>query len=160
MAKTLTDAFVKAIRKPSKARVEYADLRSVGLAFRVTASGVRSWCFRFRDPRSGRSSRIGLGPYPAVSLSAARELAEAQRRVVAKGRNPVEIRRQERVEAPHKTFEALATRYLAEHADRHKRPRSAAEDRRNLDLHVLPRCVPAATRTFVVPTSSGWSRGW
>jgi integrase len=139
MAKTLTDAFVKSIRSPSKARVEYADLRCVGLSFRVTASGVRSWCFRFRDPRTGRSSRIGLGPYPAVSLSAARELAEAQRRVVAKGQNPVEIRRQERVEAPQKTFEALAGRYVAEHADRHKRPRSAAEDRRNLDLHVLPR---------------------
>jgi integrase len=28
---------------------------------------------------------------------------------------------------------------MAEHADRHKRPRSAAEDRRNLDLHILPR---------------------
>ena len=139
MAKTLTDAFVKAIRTPSKARLEYADLRCVGLAFRVTASGVRSWCFRFRDPRTGQSSRIGLGPYPAMSLSAARELADAQRRVVAKGQNPVEIRRQERVEAPHKTFEALAARYMAEHADRHKRPRSAAEDRRNIDLHVLPR---------------------
>ena len=139
MAKTLTDAFVKAIRTPSKARVEYADLRCVGLAFRVTASGVRSWCFRFRNSRTGRWSCIGLGPYPAVSLSAARELAETQRRVVAKGQNPVEIRRQERVEAPQKTFEALAARYMAEHADRHKRPRSAAEDRRNLDLHILPR---------------------
>ena len=139
MAKALTDAFVKAIRTPAKARVEYADLRCVGLAFRVTAFGVRSWCFRFRDPRTGRSSRIGLGPYPAVSLSVARELAEAQRRVVAKGQNPVEIRRQERVEAPQKTFEALAARYLAEHADRHKRPKSATEDRRNLDLHILPR---------------------
>jgi integrase len=139
MAKTLTDAFVKAIRTPSKARVEYADLRCIGLAVRVTASGVRSWCFRFRDPRSGRSSRIGIGPYPAVTLSAARELAEVQRRVVAKGQNPVEVRRQERVKAPQKTFEALAARYMAEHADRHKRPRPAAEDRRNLDLHVLPR---------------------
>src|SRR6516162_7309922 len=98
MAKTLTDAFVKAVRTPSKARVEHADLRCVGLAFRVTASGVRSWCFRFRDPRTGRSSRIGLGPYPAVSLSAARDLAEAQRRVVAKGKNPVEMWRQQRVE--------------------------------------------------------------
>src|SRR5215831_19460758 len=134
MAKTLTDAFVKAVRPPSKARVEYADLRCVGLAFRVTASGVRSWCFRFRDPRTGRSSRIGLGPYPAVSLSAARELAEAQRKVLARGQNPVEIRRRGRVEAPQKTFEALAARYLAEHARRHKR--TAEADERNLDLHV------------------------
>src|SRR5262249_1481454 len=119
MAKTLTDAFVKAVRTPSKVRVEYADLRCVGRAFRVTASGVRSWCFRFGDPRPGRSSRIGLGPYPAVSLSAARELAEAQRRVVAKGQNPVEKRRRERIEAPQKIFGALAARYLAEHAKRH-----------------------------------------
>ena len=58
---------------------------------------------------------------------------------MAKGQNPVEIRRQERVEAPQKTFEALAARYMAEHADRHKRPKSATEDRRNLDLHILPR---------------------
>jgi integrase len=139
MAKTLTDAFVKAIRKPSKARVEYADLRCVGLAFRVTASGVRSWCFRFRDPRTGRSTRIGLGPYPTVSLAAAREQAEANRTVVATGQNPIEARRQARVVAPQKMFDAIADRYLAEHAARHKRPRSAEEDRRNLKLHVRPR---------------------
>src|SRR5262249_41662453 len=71
------------------------------------------------------------------SLSVARELAEAQRTVVAKGQNPVEIRRQERVEAPQKTFAALAARYLAEHAKRHKR--TAGADERNLDLHVLSR---------------------
>ena len=139
MVKTLTDAFVKSIRTPSKGRVEHADLRCVGLSFRVTVAGVRSWSFRFRDPRTGKSSRIGLGPYPAVSLSVAREQAEAQRRLVAGGKNPVEMRRQERVEAPQKTFQTLTARYLAEHAERHKRPRSAAEDRRNLDLHILPR---------------------
>jgi integrase len=139
MAKALTDAFVKSVKTPANGRVEFADVRCVGLSFRVTPAGVRSWSFRFRDPRSGQSSRISLGPYPAVPLSAARELAEAQRRLLAEGKNPVEVRRQERVEAPQKTFEALATRYLAEHAERHKRPRSAAEDRRNLELHVLPR---------------------
>jgi integrase len=138
MAKTLTDAFVRSIRTPSKGRVEYADLRCVGLSFRVTPTGVRSWCFRFRDPRTGHSSRIGLGPYPALSLSDARELAEAQRKLVATGKNPVEARRQERVEAPQKTFGALALRYLTEHAERHKRPKSVAEDRRNLSIHILP----------------------
>ena len=136
MAKALTDAFVKSIRTPSKGRVECADVRCVGLSFRVTPAGVQSWCFRFRDPRTGQSSRIGLGPYPAISLSAARELAEAQRRLVAKGQNPVEARRQQRVEAPQKTFRALAARYLVEHARRHKR--TAAADERNLNLHVLP----------------------
>jgi integrase len=139
LVKALTDAFVRSIRTPSKGRVEYSDLRCSGLAFRVTVAGVRSWCFRFRDPRTGKSSRIGLGPYPAVSLSIARDLVESQRKLVAKGSNPVEVRRQLRIEAPQKTFEALSARYLTEHAERHKRPRSAAEDRRNLDLHILPR---------------------
>ena len=41
--------------------------------------------------------------------------------------------------APTRTFEALAARYLKEHAERHKRPRSAEEDRRNLAVHVLPK---------------------
>jgi integrase len=139
MAKALTDAFVRSIATPSRGRLEYADVRSVGLSFRVTAAGARSWCFRFRDPHTGRSSRLGLGPYPAVSLSTARELADAQRKLVATGNNPVEIRRRSRIEAPQRTFASLAARYLTEHAERHKRPRSAAEDRRNLDLHVLPK---------------------
>src|SRR5262249_31211375 len=91
------------------------------------------------DPRTGHSSRIGLGPYPAVSLSSARELAEAQRTLVATGKNPVEARRQERIQAPQRTFEALALRYLTEHAERHKRPKSIEEDRRNLNVHILPR---------------------
>jgi integrase len=56
---------------------------------------------------------------------------------VARGQNPVEKRRQERIEAPQKTFRVLAARYLAEHARRHKR--TADADERNLDLHVLPR---------------------
>ncbi len=109
-----------------------------GLSFRVTAAGARSWCFRFRDPHTGHSTRIGLGPYPAVSLSAAREMAESQRKIVATGKNPVEVRRQQRIEAPEKTFEALALRYMREHAERKKRPKSVEEDRRNLNLHVLP----------------------
>ena len=142
MVKTLTDAFVKSIRTPSKGRVEHADLRCVGLSFRVTVAGVRSWSFRFRDPRTGKSSRIGLGPYPAVSLSVAREQAEAQRRLVAGGKNPVEMRRQERVEAPQKTFQTLAARYLAEHAERHKRP-----DRRPKidEISICISCLGGAT---------------
>ena len=58
MAKALTYAFVKAIRTPAKARVEYADLRCVGLAFRVTASGVRWWCFAsaIREPAGPAAS--------------------------------------------------------------------------------------------------------
>jgi len=58
---------------------------------------------------------------------------------VADGTNPIEARNAERNAAPTRTFQALADRYLKEHAERHKRPRSAEEDRRNLAVHILPK---------------------
>jgi hypothetical protein len=59
------------------------------------------------------------------------------RRQVVAGENPVERKRREREAATRRTFQALADRYLEEHARRHKR--SADADERNLGLHVLPR---------------------
>ena len=59
------------------------------------------------------------------------------RRAVAIGVDPAEYKRESRGGA--KMFGALADRYLKEHADRHKRPASAAADHRNLNKHVLPK---------------------
>ena len=114
-----------------------ADLREAGLTFRVTANGARSWSFRFRDPRSGKTTRATIGRYPDVSLGKARERAEAMRKEVSTGANPVESKRRERETAASKAFQALAHRYLEEHARRKKR--SADADERNLRLHILPK---------------------
>ena len=56
---------------------------------------------------------------------------------VAKGENPSEAKRRAKREAPGRTFEALANRYLTEYARRRKK--SADQDERNLNLHVLPK---------------------
>jgi hypothetical protein len=98
---------------------------------------ARSWCFRFRDPRSGKTTRATIGGYPIVSLEQARERAGTLQRQVASGENPVESKRRERETASSKTFQALAERYLDEHARRHKR--SSDADDRNLRLHILPK---------------------
>jgi integrase len=137
MRKTLTDIFIRTLNPPQVGRIEVTDLRAPGLCFRVTAKSARSWCFRFRDPRSGKTTRATIGAYPAVSLQRARDRAGALRRDVANGQNPVERKRHERTTASTKTFEALTERYLNEHARRHKR--SADADDRNLRLHVLPK---------------------
>src|SRR5262249_33728623 len=118
-------------------RLEYADTRSGGLALRVTAGGVKSWSFRFRAPVTGKPARFSIGQYPEVSLADARNRADELRRGVAKGENPIERKRQERSEAPKKTFQYLADRYMTEHARRFKR--SADEDDRRLKLHILPK---------------------
>jgi integrase len=137
MRRALTDALIRHIPPPATGRLEAADLRAIGLSLRITSNGARSWCFRFRDPRSGKTTRATIGEYPTVSLGKARERAEAMRRQVAAGENPVERKRREREAATRKTFQALADRYLDEHARRHKR--SADADERNLRLHVLPK---------------------
>ncbi len=139
MAQQLTDTLCRAAKPPIAGRLEIADVRSVGLSFRITPAGVRSWCYRFRDPDSGKTSRATLGGYPAVTLADAREKAEAMRRLVALGVNPVEQKRKDRSTAATRTFGALAARYMTEHAERHKRPRSVDMDRRNLKNHVLPK---------------------
>ena len=137
MRKALTDALVRNIAPPTTGRIEVADLREAGLSFRVTANGARSWCFRFRDPRTGKTTRATIGRYPDVPLGKARKRADAMRKEVSDGHNPVQRKRHERETAASKTFQALADRYLDEHARRKKR--SADADERNLRLHVLPK---------------------
>jgi Arm DNA-binding domain len=136
MRHVLTSTYLESIKPPAVGRVEIADLRCAGLAYRITASGARSWCYRFRDPQTGRPSRATIGGYPTVSLAKARAQAEALRREVARGNNPVAAKRQARAEADTKMFRALAERYMAEHSRRHKR--SADADERNLRKHLLP----------------------
>ena len=137
MQKALTDAFISALEAPANGRTEVVDTRCVGLTLRVTSNGVKSWSFRFRARGATSPSRVTLGVYPDIGLGKAREQAAAMRSAVAAGGDPAQHKREERGGA--KTFGALADRYMKEHAYRHKRPSSAAADRRNLNKHVLPK---------------------
>lgn len=137
--KVLTATLIESIEPPAAGRIEVADLRSPGLAFRITKAGARSWCFRFRDPENGATTRAGLGTFPAVTLKAARAGAERMRKQVAAGINPTRHKRAAVATAGQRTFKALAERFMTEHAARRKRPSSIAGDRSNLDNHILPR---------------------
>jgi integrase len=134
-----------------------ADLRCVGLTIRVTANSAKSWSLRFRDPRSGKVTRATIGGYPEITLERARETGLNLRREIANGVNPVEKKRKERVSADSRTFEALAKRYVAEHARRHKK--TADADERGLRLHVLPqwrtRSIESIGRSDVIELCEG-----
>lgn len=131
----LTDALIA--KQAPRRRIEIADARCIGLELRVTPSGVKTFSFRFRPRGGGGVSRLTLGTYPDLSLAKARAAADKMREAVANGKDPAADRREQRTGG--RTFAGLATRYLAEHADRHKRASSAAADRRNLRKHVLPK---------------------
>jgi integrase len=143
----LTDALCRT-KPPRRGRLEIADLRQAGLVLRITSNGARSFAYRFRHPNTRKTLRATIGPYPATTLEAARKRAKEMAAQVADGTNPIEARNAEREAAPTRTFEALAARYLKEHAERHKRPRSAEEDRRNLAVHVLPKWAKRDFRTI------------
>jgi len=132
LQRQLTDALLRSVKPPAAGRLEISDARCAGLVFRITANGAQSWSYRYRS--AGRVMRATIGTYPAIGLAGARSAADDMRREVAKGGSPSARKRAAR--SADRTFDALAQRYLAEHARRHKR--SHARDERNLALHILP----------------------
>ena len=65
-----------------------------GLYLQVTEAGSKSWIFRYS--MAGKRREMGMGPYPAVSLGAARNLAQEARTVLAGGQDPIAVRDAER----------------------------------------------------------------
>lgn len=112
-ARELKAAQVKNLTKPGRHNVGGA----TGLYLSITEAGARSWilCAKVR----GNRRYMGLGPYPEVSLAAAREEAHRLRHKIRQGIDPVEERRAERQALAQKqsratTFDESFTRYYQE----------------------------------------------
>ena len=135
MAQTLTVRTIETI-KPGRERREIADRLLPGLYLVVQPTAAKSWAVRYRS--GGRTRKHTLGTYPAVDLKTARELASKALRAVAEGRDPGREKTQER-EARPDSVAAVAKLFVERHCTRANRPRTAAETKRLLDLHVLPR---------------------
>src|SRR5258708_7179973 len=61
-----------------------------GLYLRVTATGTKSWIYRYSA--GGRLRDMGLGPIASVPLAKARKLAAECRQQRIEGRDPVQAR--------------------------------------------------------------------
>lgn len=85
-----------------------------GLSLAVSASGGRTWHFRYYW--LDRQKRMSLGTYPEVSLREARGLRDEARALLAKGVNPHTHRKQKRAVvklAGENTFEVIYRKWLA-----------------------------------------------
>ncbi|MCV4097216.1 tyrosine-type recombinase/integrase [Pseudomonas aeruginosa] len=92
----------------------YRELDGAGLYFRVKPNGQKSWNFRYKKP-DGKWSWLGLGSYPEVSGSAARQKAAELRADAADGKSPLatkHARKASELEAANSTFEALAREWI------------------------------------------------
>lgn len=90
-----------------------------GLYLNIASGGTKSWVFIWMKDK--RRREMGLGAYPTVSLSDAREKADECRKLVASGENPLQARSQEKP----KTFEQATSEFLAsmEHGWRNEKHR-------------------------------------
>jgi len=71
---------------------EYRELDGNGLYFRVKPNGGKSWQLRFKNSQ-GKWAWMGLGAYPEVAGSLARERAEQKRKLLSSGIDPLEEKR-------------------------------------------------------------------
>jgi integrase len=112
-----------------------------GLWLRVATPERRAWVFRYQ--RQGKAREMGLGPFPAVSLGAAREKAQAARRLLVDGIDPLEQRRnaaaaERAAEARGVTFAHAAEAYITAHASGWRNAKHAAQWRAAIANHAAP----------------------
>ncbi|UXB22755.1 integrase arm-type DNA-binding domain-containing protein [Stenotrophomonas maltophilia] len=108
-----------------------------GLYLQVTASGAKSWVFRYRF--EGKRPEMGLGPLHVIGLAEAREAAGAARKMVQSGQDPLAVRRAAAVAtASIPTFWEAATAYIAEREAGWTNPKHAGQWTSTLETYAKP----------------------
>jgi integrase len=112
-----------------------------GLYLQVTASGAKSWIYRYM--LSGKPRSMGLGSLTAYSLSHARTLAGEARRLRAAGIDPIDARKARRAgavleAAKSKTFKDCATAYIDSHKAGWKNAKHSTQWTNTLITYVYP----------------------
>jgi integrase len=113
-----TDTALKGLKPEAKAYAVSIALDGHGLYIQVAPSGKKYWRHAFRDPATGKSSVMGYGVYPDVSLADALKKSTATRALLLKGINPAQQKRQAKArniaaaESEKHTFREVATEWL------------------------------------------------
>lgn len=136
----LTELMIKRMRPPSSRRIEIADSLAPGLVLRVSRAGAKSWSVKYKVPgeggvtstgrmKKGRSHRLTLGTWPAMSLADAPAAAADAGRQAASG---VDCRRS-RLQYNADSVSAVTATMLKQ-----AKISSAPNMERVLRLHVMP----------------------
>lgn len=109
-----------------------------GFGCRVHPSGRRIFIFKYRVGGGGRSAaqrKMTLGAFGPITVDQARKLALGVQGKISHGGDPAGDLAERREASNVKEF---SRRYITEHANTRKGARSAREDQRLIDNHILP----------------------
>src|SRR5690606_11381042 len=103
----------------------------------------RSWIFRYRDRSTVRLRDMGLGPTHVVTLAEARQKAQAQRKLLHEGRDPLAEKQpaldaRRHADAAAMTFAGCVDAYLRIHNTKWRNPKHRAQWRSTLETYVTP----------------------
>lgn len=121
MAK-LTDRMIAELSCPSGKKDQLVfDTEVRGLGIRVSSSGRKNFLVQWRCPITGKSKRLPLGAYGAITLKAARDAARVVLGKVAQGRDPMAEKKARRDQAKHQASASQLTlsRLIDEWDSRH-----------------------------------------
>jgi integrase len=133
----LTDKNCKnAVCPADKNRARFTD--GGGLYLEVSPTGSKRWFWKtYQD---GKEGRMALGSYPDTSLSDARKARDAAKLHKSEGRNPVEVRKVQKLRALRPegdTFKAVALEWYEKQAP-HWSPAHADRSKRQLERDLFP----------------------
>ena len=133
MAEILTDLMLRKLTAGGLDRLEVWDERVPGFGVRVSKAGTKTFVLTYRH--RGRSRRLTLGRYPALSLADARDKAIDALRQVAVGQDPI-LEAGKADDASYQ-FDAMVDDYVEKHCQRHNKPSTAKESERSLKKHFV-----------------------
>jgi integrase len=113
-----------------------------GLLLQITPSGAKSWIYR--TTVGGKRRSIGLGGYPDVTLSQARDLARERKATIRSGIDPVEEQKANKrklvaAQLSTMTFEDAAKAYIKKKDAEFKNPRQTEQWHSSLATYAYPK---------------------
>lgn len=125
-----------------------------GLALQVTAGAGRSWVLRATV--GGKRREMGLGPYPEVTLAAARDKAREARELIRQGIDPVEKKRAAQSAlraaiAAAMTFDECADAYIKAHEAGWRNIKHGQQWRNTIKQHASPVLGEMQVRDVALP---------
>lgn len=133
--KKFTDNLIKGLQAES---TRY-EVSSGGLILRVYPNGSKSWSYFYRY-KDKPGNRITFGKYPLISLSEANEMLFEAQRLLAKGIDPREHKKEaERASVREITVEQLYNRFMHEYVRPARAARTIQDYEKEISKHIVIR---------------------